>query len=542
MRHRGDEGREKLRKQDKMGTRRSLARKRFAMQALLFGVIFMGLAVFVRASVSRNKKKTDVTVTSTIQQSVETVVETETIREPLKEVKVDGVSLTGLNKKEAKEVLLNNYSWNMKLNYKEQPFLLSSPFPGMIDTLLEEIYSKNEAGEYTLNLADAKENIRTQVKEAASKWNRKPLNAQLTGRDRDNNKWIYSDGENGIKIDEDKTVEKIMNLVNQKKFEEEVEVEALQQPPNLTASQVKEKYQVIGTFETVATNNENRNNNIKLAVNALDGLVIFPGEAFSFNETTGNRTIDRGYKPAGAYRNGEFVEEPGGGVCQVSSTLYNAIILAGIATTERHPHSFEPSYVIPGEDAMVSYDGYSGPDLRFVNNNTTSMAIRAVFKDKKISISIVAIPILEKGMTVSMRSEKVKEYDPPMPNYEEDQTLHPDQEVVVTPGVKGSTWKTYLITSKDGAVIKEVYFHSSNYKGKPGLVKRNTTGVVKPSETKKAETKAAETKREAENRTIQETEPIIETPPFVEAETEKAMGPGGTEATEGREKSAGPGV
>ena len=123
MRHRGDEGREKLRKQDKMGTRRSLARKRFAMQALLFGVIFMGLAVFVRASVSRNKKKTDVTVTSTIQQSVETVVETETIREPLKEVKVDGVSLTGLNKKEAKEVLLNNYSWNMKLNYKEQPFL-----------------------------------------------------------------------------------------------------------------------------------------------------------------------------------------------------------------------------------------------------------------------------------------------------------------------------------------------------------------------------------------------------------------------------------
>ena len=232
MRHRSDEGRNR--------TQRSLAGKRFAMQALLFGVIFMGLAVFVKVSVSRNKKKTDVTVTSTIQQSVETMVVTETIREPLKEVKVDGVSLSGLNKKEAKEALLNYYSWNMRLNYKEQPILLSSPFPGMIDKLLEEIYSKNEAGEYTLDLAVAKENLRTQVKEAASKWNRKPVNAQLTGRDRDNNKWIYSDGENGIKIDEDKTVEKIMNLVNQKKFEEEVEAEALQQSPSLTASQIKE--------------------------------------------------------------------------------------------------------------------------------------------------------------------------------------------------------------------------------------------------------------------------------------------------------------
>lgn len=256
-------------------------------------------------------------------------------------------------------------------------------------------------------------------------------------------------------------------------------------------------------------------------------------DLFSFNETTGNRTVERGYKPAGAYRNGEFVEEPGGGVCQVSSTLYNAIILAGIKTTERHPHSFEPSYVIPGEDAMVSYDGYSGPDLRFVNNSKTSMAIRAVFKDKKITISIVAIPILEQGITISMRSEKVKEYDPPESKYEEDQTLKLDQEVVVTPGVKGSTWKTYLITSKDGAVLTEVYFHSSTYKGKPGVVKRNTSGVVKPLETKKAEKETTETKQEVETTT---------SPPFIEQETAPDMENGGTETTEGSVTSAGPGV
>lgn len=533
MRHKGDRERNHIRKQDKMGKRKFWAGRRFAKQAVIFGVIFIGLAIFVRASVSKNKRKTDILVINTIEQSIETMMVTDTETESLNEIKVDGVSITGLNKKEARETLLEYYSWNIRLKYKEQSLELKNPFPGMIDELLEEIYSKNEDGEYILDLADAKERVRSQVKDAAAKWNKNPVNAQLTGRDKDNNKWIYSDGENGIKIDEDKTADKIMSLVNQKKFNEEVEAEAVKQPPDLTASQVKEKYQVIGTFETVATNNEIRNNNIKLAVNALDGLVIYPGEAFSFNETTGNRTVERGYKPAGAYRNGEFVEEPGGGVCQVSSTLYNAIILAGIKTTERHPHSFEPSYVIPGEDAMVSYDGYSGPDLRFVNNSKTSMAIRAVFKDKKITISIVAIPILEQGITISMRSEKVKEYDPPESKYEEDQTLKLDQEIVVTPGVKGSTWKTYLITSKDGVVVTKVYFHSSTYKGKPGVVKRNPSGVVKPLETKKAEKEMTETKQEVEATT---------TPPFIEQENAPDMENGGTETTEGSVTSAGPGV
>lgn len=540
MRQQGDRERRNRTKPDKMGKLRSGNRKRFAIQAVIFLVILIGLAVFLLTSVSKSKEQNPQTNETT--ETIETILESETDNATLKEVKVDGISLTGLNKKEAKETLLDYYPWNLKLKYKEQSIVLNNPLPGIIDQLLEEIDLEKEGGEYHLNLAKAQENIKLQVKDAASKWNQKPVNAQLTKRDAENNKWVYSEGKNGIQIDEEKTTEKIMSLIQQKNFKDEVDAEAIKQAPDLTAAQAKEKYQIIGTFETVATNNENRNNNINLAINALDGLVILPGEAFSFNETTGNRTIARGYKPAGAYRNGEFVEEPGGGVCQVSSTLYNAIILAGIATTERHPHSFEPSYVIPGEDAMVSYDGYSGPDLRFANNTKTSIAIRAVFKDKKITISIIAIPILEKGMTISMRSEKVKEYDPPQPKYEEDQTLQLNQEVVVTPGVKGTTWKTYLITSKDGVVLKEVYFHSSNYKGKPGLVKRNTTGVVIPKETKKAITETTK----AQN--PQESEGVIEKPSLVEPEVESVKVPEeieeskATKATEGREQPLGPGV
>ena len=104
---------------------------------------------------------------------------------------------------------------------------------------------------------------------------------------------------------------------------------------------------------------------------------------------------------------------------------------------------------------------------------------------------------------------------------------------MVTPGVKGSTWKTYLITSKDGVVVTEVYFHTSTYKGKPGVVKRNTSGVVKPLETKKVEKETTETKQEVETTT---------SPPFIEQETAPDMENGGTETTEGSVTSAAPGV
>ncbi len=111
----------------------------------------------------------------------------------------------------------------------------------------------------------------------------------------------------------------------------------------MTAAQAKEMYKTIGTYTTKTTSNKDRNENIRLASNALNGKILNPGEEFSFNDTTGARTTEKGYKPAGAYVNGVLVEEPGGGVCQVSSTLYNAVIFSGLKTTERHAHSYEPA-------------------------------------------------------------------------------------------------------------------------------------------------------------------------------------------------------
>ena len=92
----------------------------------------------------------------------------------------------------------------------------------------------------------------------------------------------------------------------------------------------RKKYKTISTFTTKTTSNSKRNTNVKLSAEAINGTVLQPGEEFSFNETVGQRTEAKGYKGAAAYNNGEVVEEIGGGVCQTSSTLYNAVLKGGI--------------------------------------------------------------------------------------------------------------------------------------------------------------------------------------------------------------------
>ena len=279
-------------------------------------------------------------------------------------------------------------------------------------------------------------------------------------------------------MDQEKLAEDIRTAMKEQDYDRVIKVKADVTPAELTAAQAKEKYKIIGTFTTKATANSDRNNNLNLACQAINGKILQVGEEFSFNKTTGNRTLERGYKPAGAYQNGVVVQEPGGGVCQVSSTLYNAVIKAGLTPTERHAHTFEPSYVTPGEDATVSYDGYAGPDMRFVNTTSSSIAIRADFYDRTVTVSIVGLPVLEEGVTISLSSKKTDEFDNASVEYVEDTTLQPGIENLIDNGSMGSRWVTNLVTKKDGEVVSDVFFHNSTYKGHSKKIARNTSGVV----------------------------------------------------------------
>lgn len=425
---------------------------------------------------TRGKKTEESTEEST------TVVETTELQ---KEVMVEGVSITGLSFEEAREALLKKYPWSMKVLYEgKEPYEISNLIEEKIDSLLQEIYAGtgNQKDQYTLDVTGLDESVASEAAKIAKQWDVPAKNGSIFGFDKSTNKFIYSGEQTGHIINQEKLITDIHAALAKKEFDASIKAEGKDVAPEISEAQAKEMYQVIGTYTTTTTSNKDRNTNIQLAADALNGLIIQPGEEFSFNETTGNRTTDKGYRPAGAYQNGILVEEPGGGVCQVSSTLYNAVVFSGLTTTERHPHSYEPSYVTPGEDAMVSYDGYSGPDMKFVNNSPSAVAIRAQFADRKLKISIVGIPILEEGVELSMHSEKTGELDPPAPTYEEDQTLQPGVEVESKKAKNGSRWITNLVTKKNGTVISDEFFHSSTYKGKAAVIKRNTSGVVIPAE------------------------------------------------------------
>jgi vancomycin resistance protein YoaR len=380
-----------------------------------------------------------------------------------------------MSREEARKAIEEQYQWGMKVTYHDKEYALKDLMDEKIDALLEEIYNGEPKESYTLDTEGLEDEIQTEVKAIADQWDVAAKNGSISGFDKATGKFTYAGEQNGIVIDQDKLTADILAQLKAKNFQAVIEATGNEVAPKITEAQAKELYKVIGTYTTTTTANKDRNKNIELASSALNGLILQPGEEFSFNKTTGERSLAKGYRPAGAYVNGVLVEEPGGGVCQVSSTLYNAVVFAGLTTTERHAHSYEPTYVTPGEDAMVSY---GGPDMKFINNSSSAIAIRTSFADRSLKISIVGIPILEDGVTLSMTSKKTTELDAPAPVYEEDQTLQPGVEKVLQEEKKGSRWVTNLVTKKDGVVISDELLHNSTYRGKPATISRNTSGVV----------------------------------------------------------------
>ncbi len=399
------------------------------------------------------------------------------------DITVDGINIKGLTIEEAKKALIGEYNWDMTAvldTDATKTIAIDNLLDKAVDNTLSNVFAnlEGEQTSYSIDYSSVDSDVESEAKKIETEWTTKPKNGSISGFDKTTGEFTYSGEETGTKVDTDSLISDIKSALSSKDYKAKITVHTSIVQPEITKEQAMAQYKTIGTYTTTTTSNKDRNNNINLACESIDGLVLMPGEEFSFNETTGNRTKERGYKEAAAYVDGVVTTEPGGGVCQVSSTLYNAVIFSGLQTTERHAHTFEPSYVTPGEDAMVSYDGYSGPDMKFINTTSAALVIRAHYADQKVTMSIIGIPILEDGVTISMHSEKAAEYDEPAPEYEEDQTLMPGVEVLAKAGSKGSRWVTNIIKKKDGQVISDEFFHNSTYKGHAPVVKRNTSGIV----------------------------------------------------------------
>ena len=459
---------------------------------IAIGGVILILAIFCVAFLM--KKVTGSKTTSTEPETEITVPETELE----KEVTVDGINITGMSREEAKAAILKDFPWGMKVTWQDQSYDVNDLMAEKVDSMLQEIYTGEPKESYTLDTTGLEDAAAKEAETVAGLWNKKAKNGSISEYDASSDKFLFKGAENGLAVDQDQLKADILAALSRKDFTATITATVNEVEPEFSEAVAREKYKTIGTFTTNTTSNQKRNTNIKLATRAINGIVLQPGEEFSFNNRVGERTEAKGYQGAAAYNNGEVVQEIGGGVCQVSSTMYNAVVKAGLKTTMRRSHTFEPSYVTPGTDATVSW---GGPDYKFVNNSSAAIGIRASYYNQTCTVSIYGIPLLEEGVTHSLKSTKLSETDPPAPTYEEDPTLAPGVEKVKSNGSKGSKWETRLIVTKNGEVVSQDVDHSVTYKGHTPVILRNSTGTTAAGATTAADSSAASSSAESSGET-----------------------------------------
>ena len=248
--------------------------------------------------------------------------------------------------------------------------------------------------------------------------------------------------------------------------------------------------------------NKNRSNNIAISTEKIDGTIIMPGETFSYNQTVGERTIAQGYKEAGAYSGGKVVQDVGGGICQTSSTLYNAALLANLEIVDRSNHQFLTSYVDAGRDATVAWGSI---DFQFKNTRTYPIKIEATAKNGVCTMSIYGIKE-ETEYEVVIQSE-VLSYIPFTTKYEDDETLDEGEEVVEQSGYRGCTSEAYRILKQNGEVVSKTLLSKDTYDPMTRIIKRGTKKEVVTTETNK---KIVNEEADTGNNTITQETNIVE--------------------------------
>ena len=260
----------------------------------------------------------------------------------------------------------------------------------------------------------------------------------------------------------------------------------------LIASEVKDEYQIqliitkpkvtvsqIGTeafpdrlsnFTTrYDASAKDRTTNLVIACQKLNGKVIMPGETFSYNQTLGKRTAAAGYKNAAVYENGQVVDGIGGGICQISSTLYNAVLMANLEIVERKNHQFVTSYLPAGRDATVVYGAI---DFKFKNTRQYPIRLSASAKNGIATISIYGIKE-ENEYTFSFNTKTIASI-PFGTKYVEDASLPAGTEKVQQNGVNGLKTETYITKMLNGKVISTTLLSRDTYDAMQKIILKGT--------------------------------------------------------------------
>lgn len=270
------------------------------------------------------------------------------------------------------------------------------------------------------------------------------------------------------------------NLEEAKKLleedKEQYEITLTITKPKVTTSQIGSEAfpDLVGTFTTrYDASLKNRSTNLEIACQKINDKVVMPGETFSYNKTLGERTPAAGYKNAAVYENGKVVDGIGGGICQISSTLYNAVIKANLGIVERRNHQFVTSYVKAGQDATVVY---GMTDFKFKNTRKYAVKIKASCSNGIATVSIYGI---KEEVEYDIKFDtRIISTIPYTIKYEENKNLAAGTEKVSQVGANGVITETYLVKSLNGKVVSRTLLSKDTYNAMQRIIVRGTKGAA----------------------------------------------------------------
>ena len=309
----------------------------------------------------------------------------------------------------------------------------------------------------------------------ASYVHRNPKDSYIKSFDPNTKQFTFADDVPGARLDADKLYLRLEDLMDDMLAgggtHLTIRAEAERVEAQYTKTDLMNRCGLLATFTTDTTKNENRNTNIKLSAMAINGKAVEPGDIFSFNGTTGERTAAKGYREAAAIAGGQTRDEIGGGVCQTSSTLFNAVArVEDMEIIERHPHAWPSSYIGKGYDATVNWPGL---DFRFRNNSKFEVFIIAGYANRKVTVSIYGVN-MDPGVEIDLESRLIRTIPKPT---EVKRVLNPSlaigeskKTVSAREGYEVETWK---IWKRNGAKVKEELFVTSTYKAYTETIEYN---------------------------------------------------------------------
>lgn len=418
-------------------------------------------------------------------------------------MKIQGIDLSGKTKEEALKLIEEKYKKSVEqkklimtagdksyvVNYADMK--LSFNLDDTVKSVFEEGKDKGvmekfkmirnaEEKDHQLKFTYDNKIIENKIKTMESELNKNKVNAKIT---KAGDGFDITPEQTGMKLDSKSLQEEITKAIaSSKETEAEVKVKAklVEDKPTITKAELEKINSKISGFSTGYPNSTyERATNIEISTNTINGTLLMPGDSFSFNTIVGDTTPDKGYLEGVVIVGDKFEKDYGGGVCQVSTTLHNAVLRAGMLPDSRLNHNLAVGYVEKGLDAAIAYGWL---DYVFTNNTKYPMYLEGYAGNASVGFNIYSNSALLTGKTYEFYSETY-ETIPFETKVEEDPTLEEGTEVVTQYGAQGYKAKAYRVTYDNGVEIARELMNNDTYQSAPQIVKRGTkkAEAAKPS-------------------------------------------------------------